>query len=224
MGQAIGEIIALGVGVALSPLAIIAVVLMLAVPSGGVSASAFVAGWVLGLAAVGTAVLVIADGADAAQNGTPADWVGIVQIGLGALLLVVAARQWGERPGSEAEPELPGWMQQMDSVRPPRAAALALALVAVKPKNLLLTVGAAVAIAETGADGGAQAAALAVFVLLGTIGPGVPLAIHILMPDRGAGILTGMRRWLVRENATIIAVLCLILAVKLIGDAISTLS
>ncbi len=44
------------------------------------------------------------------------------------------------------------------------------------------------------------------------------------MPRRGAGILADLRHWLVRENTTIIAVLCLVIAAKLIGDAVSTLA
>jgi hypothetical protein len=224
VGQAIGEILAFGVGVALSPLAVIAVVLILATPKGGVNGSAFLAGWVLGLAVVGTLVLLVADGADAGENGAPADWVSIVKIVVGVLLLVVAVRQWRGRPSGHAEPELPAWTTQLDSLTPPRAAGLALLLASVKPKNLLLTVGAALAIAETGVSTGSQAVALAVFVLLGTLGPGIPFAIHVLMRDRGADILTRLRGCMVRENSTIIAVLCLVIAAKLIGDAVGTLA
>jgi hypothetical protein len=51
MGQAIGQVLSFGVGVALSPVPIIAVVLMLATAKGRVNGPAFIAGWVLGLAA-----------------------------------------------------------------------------------------------------------------------------------------------------------------------------
>ena len=65
---------------------------------------------------------------------------------------------------------------------------MALVLSAVNPKNLVLTVGAAAAIAQTGATPG-QAAALAVFVVIGALGPGIPVAIYFLMGDRASGIL-----------------------------------
>ena len=48
---------------------------------------------------------------------------------------------------------------------------MAVLLAAVKPKNLLLTVGAAVAVAETGVSTSAQVGALAVFVLRGRSAP-----------------------------------------------------
>jgi threonine/homoserine/homoserine lactone efflux protein len=224
MGQAIGQILAFAVGVSLSPIPIIAVVLMLATPKGRVNGPAFLAGWVLGLAVVGTVVLLVASGAEASENGGPAEGLSIVKLGLGVLLLVVAARQWRGRPKGEAAPELPKWMQTIDTFTPPRAGGIAFALSAVNPKNLLLTVGAGAAIAQTGASTGDQAVALAVFVLLGTLGPGIPVAIYFLMRDHATAILESMRGWMARENATIMAVLCLIIGAKLIGDAITGLS
>ena len=224
MGQAIGQVLAFGVGVSLSPLAIIAVVLMLAGPKGRVNGLAFLAGWVLGLAVVGTLVLIAADGADASDNGAPANWVSILKIGLGVLLLLVAVRKWRGRPHGDAEPELPAWMKRLDTITPPKTARLAVLLSAVKPKNLLLTVAAALAIAQTGVSTGEEAVAFAVFLLLATLGPGIPVAIHVLMRDRGPDILMRMRGWMVSENATIMAVLCLVIAAKLIGDATSSLA
>ena len=224
MGHAIGQVISFGVGVSLSPLAVITVILMLSKPTGRANGVSFLVGWVLGLAVLGTLVLLIADGADASEGGAPADWVSIVQIVLSVLLLAVAARQWRGRPSGDGELELPGWMRSVETFTPMKSASTAIVISAVKPKNLLLTVGAASAIAETGASTGQQATALAVFVLIGTLGPGIPVAIYFLMRDRAASILDGMRTWMVRENTTIIIVLCLIIAAKLVGDAVSTLS
>src|SRR5271155_3776048 len=80
MGQAIGQVLVFGVGVALSPIPIIAVVLMLATPKGRVNGPAFLLGWVLGLASVGTVLLLAASGGEASEDGAPAEWVSIVKI------------------------------------------------------------------------------------------------------------------------------------------------
>lgn len=72
MGQAIGQVLSLGVAVALSPVPIIAVVVMLGTPRARVNGPAFVVGWVVGLAFVGTAILLLAGGADASEHGQPA--------------------------------------------------------------------------------------------------------------------------------------------------------
>ena len=224
MGQAIGQVIAFAVGVALSATAIIAVALMLATPKARSNGPAFLLGWMLGLTVVGTIALIAASGAEASENGAPATWVSILKIVLGVLLLLVAARQGRGRAHGDAEPELPGWMKRIDTFTAPRAAAIAVVLAAVNPKNLLLTVGAAAAIAQTGVSTGDQAVALAVFVVLGTAGPGIPVAIYFLMRDRATATLETLRAWMVRGNATIMAVICLIIAAKLIGDAITGLT
>lgn len=224
MGQAIGQVLSFGVGVALSPVAIIAVVLMLATPDGRVNGLAFMAGWIFGLAAAGTILLLAASGAEASSSGAPQEWVSFVKIALGVLLLLLAARQWRGRPQGDAQPELPAWMKTIDTFTPPKAFGLGILLSAANPKNLILLVGAAAAIAQTGVDAADQAVALAVFVVLGALGPGIPVGIYFLMRDRAAAILESLRGWMARENTTIMAVLCLIIGSKLIGDAISALA
>jgi len=224
VGEAIGQVLSFGVGVALSPVPIIAVVLMLATPKGRVSGPAFIGGWIVGLAGLGAVLLVAASGAEAGSGGAPREWVSIAKIVLGVLLLLVAARQWRGRPRGDAQPELPAWMKTIDTFTPPQAFGMGILLSAANPKNLILVVGAAAAIAQTGVDTADQAVALAVFVVLGTLGPGIPVGIYFLMRHHAAAILESLRGWMARENTTIMAVLCLVIAAKLIGDAISTLA
>src|SRR4051795_5941755 len=85
VGEAIGQVLSLGIGVALSPIPIIAVVLMLATPRGRLNGLVFVAGWVVGLSVLGTVVLLAASGGDASNAGAPADWVSVLKLALGAL-------------------------------------------------------------------------------------------------------------------------------------------
>ena len=223
-GQAIGQVLSFGVGVALSPLPIIAVVLMLATPKGRTNGPAFLTGWVLGIAVLGTIVLLIASGASASEHGSPATWVSIVKIVLGLLLWLLAVRQWRGRPRDGREPELPAWMKRIDTFTPIKSAGMGVLLSAVSPKNLLLVVGAAAEIAQTGASAVGQAVALIVFIVLATLGVGAPVAIYFLMGDRATRILGELHDWMVRENATMTAVICLILGAKLIGDAITALA
>jgi hypothetical protein len=96
MGEAIGESLAAAVGIAISPIPIIAVVLMLTTPDGRANSTAFLLGWLLGLGAAGTAVLLIAAPVDGDDSG-PAAWLGRIKILLGALLLFVAIRQFRRR-------------------------------------------------------------------------------------------------------------------------------
>lgn len=221
MGDAIGQILSLAVGVALSPVPIIAVVLMLATPKGRVNGPAFLGGWMLGLGVAGTIVLLISSGASASDDGAPATWVSVLKLVLGLVLLALAVKQWRGRPQGDDEPQLPGWMATIDGFTPVKSVAMGVLLSAVNPKNLVLVVGAAAAIAQTGAATGDQAVALIVFVLVGTLGPGIPVAIYFGLGERAQRILDGLRTWMARENVVIMAVICLIIGAKLIGDAIS---
>jgi threonine/homoserine/homoserine lactone efflux protein len=224
MTEAIGQVLSFGVGVALSPVPIIAVVLMLGTPRARSNGPAFVAGWMIGLAVVGTIVLIAAGGAGATEGDEPAAWVDVVKLALGALLLFVALRQWRGRPRGDEEAPLPTWMRTIDRFTPGRSLAIAAALSGVNPKNLLLTVGAATAIAQTGADTAEQAVALAVFVLIGTLGPGLPVAIYFALGDRATRILDDLKWWMAAHNAAIMAVLCLVIGAKLLGDGVSGLA
>jgi hypothetical protein len=224
MGQAIGQVLAYGVGVALTVSAIIAVVLMLATPKGRVNAPAFLVGWVFALAVAGTILLLAASGAEASESSTPATWVSVVKIVLGLLLLLLAGKQWRGRPRGDTKPEMPAFMRSVDSFTPPRAAGLGALLSTVNPKNLILLLAAAAAIAQTGVSTGDQAIALAVFIAIATLGPGIPVAIYFLMRDRATQILDSMRDWMARESVAITVVICLIIGAKLIGDAISALT
>ena len=203
MGEAIGHAIPFGVAVAFSPFPIIAMVLILATPAGRVNGPAFVLGSVAGLVVVGGLVLAAMNGVEASDGGNPEDWVSLVKLGLALVLLRLAVKQWQARPAAGETPELPAWMATVDGFTPPKAAGMGVLLSAVNPKNLILIVAAAAAIAETGASTGAQAVALAVFVALAILGVAVPLVISLFLGGRATTILVNVRDWMTRENTTI---------------------
>jgi hypothetical protein len=68
---------------------------------------------------------------------------------------------------------------------------------------------------------GKQAIALAVFVVVGTLGPGLPVAIYFAMGERAKHILDELNAWMAAHNSAIMTVLCLVIGAKLIGDAIT---
>jgi threonine/homoserine/homoserine lactone efflux protein len=179
--EAIGQILPLGIAVALSPLPIVVVVLMLVTERARSNGPSFVLGWVAGLAIVGAVVLAIASPTDASEDGQPATWVAVLKLVLGTLLLLVALRQWRTRPREGEDPPVPKWMRALDGFTAPKALLAAAFLSGLNPKNLLLSVGAALAIAQTGISGGQQAAAYTVFVLIATVGIAAPVVIYFAL-------------------------------------------
>jgi hypothetical protein len=223
VGAAIGGTLPLALGVALSPIPIIAVVLMLTTQRARVNGTVFVTGWLAGLAVAGAIALSIAGPADASSSGAPATWVSWLKVVLGAALLLVAALQFRNRPRNGDRVELPKWMGRVDELKPLPAAGLGV-LAGLNPKNLLLVAAAAAAIAQTGISGGEQAIAYLVFALVGTLGVGTPVGIYFVMGARSEKPLSELKDWMAQNNAVIMAVICLIIGVKLIGDAIGGLA
>jgi hypothetical protein len=93
----------------------------------------------------------------------------------------------------------------------------------VRPRSLLLVVGGAVAIAQTGIGGGQQAIAYAVFAVVATIGVGAPVVIYFAMGTRSGELLGRLKGWMRRHNAVILALVLLVIGVTLIGDGIGGL-
>jgi threonine/homoserine/homoserine lactone efflux protein len=115
-------------------------------------------------------------------------------------------------------------MGAIDKFKPGATLGAGAVLAAANPKNLLLAVSGAAAIAQTGISDGQQALAYLVFAVIATIGVDIRVIIYFAMGKRSADILDGLKDWMAQHNAVIMAVLCLIIGVKLIGDAISALT
>lgn len=143
MNTVLGDLLPLAIGVAVSPIPIIATILMLLAPRAGGTGAGFLLGWVVGVAAVTTLFTVLAAttglGEDSGSPSTTASWIKIV---LGVLLLVLAGRQWQTRPREGVEAPLPKWMAAIGSFTFGKAAGLGFLLSAVNPKNLLMCVAA----------------------------------------------------------------------------------
>jgi threonine/homoserine/homoserine lactone efflux protein len=224
VGQAIGEFLPSALGVAISPLPIIAVVLMLVTPHGRVNGPLFVVGWGIGLALVGVLVLSLAGSVGATGSSGPATWVDWLFLVLGLGLVGLAAKQWRGRPRQDDEPVTPKWMGALDHFTPVKSAGAGVVLSALNPKNLLLALAAGIAIAEEGVSTGQEIASYVVFMLIASIGVAAPLVIYFVMGERSAELLQRLKSWLGHNNAVIMAVLLLVIGVKLIGNAISGFS
>jgi hypothetical protein len=221
VGAAIGQSLPIAIGVMVSPLPIVAVVLMLLSHNTAANAFAFVVAWLLAIAVL-TGVVALLAGPSASTDDQPATWVSVVKIVLGVLLLFLSVRSWRGRPSQGEEPPAPKWMAALDGFTPVRAAGLSVVLADVNPKNLLLVLSGGSAIAS--AAGGSTSAivtATVVFAVVASLGVAAPVVIYLAMGDRAGAVLQALRTWLVHNNTAIMAVLLLVLGAKMLGDGIS---
>lgn len=224
MGAVIGDLLPLAVGVAISPLPIVAVILMLFSPRAGSTSAGFLTGWIAGVA-LATAVFVIlaSVGGLGADDGasTVGAWIKIL---LGVVLLGLAVGQWRGRPRLGQPPRTPKWMTAIDRMTAGRAAALGLVLSMVNPKNLLLCAGAGVTIGSGGLPPGQAVAAAAVFVVIAVLAVALPVLGYAVAADRVRGPLNELREWLMTHNTAVMTVLLLVIGAVMVGKGIGALA
>jgi len=224
VGRAISEVLPFGIGVAISPVPIIAVILMLFSPRARVNGVTFLAGWVVGLAAVCAVVYGLADAGDVASDPAASDTMFWIKLALGVVLILAAARRWRARPKPGEDRSLPRWMAAIDGFTPRRAGAIGIGLSAVNPKNLILTVGAAATVAQTGVAAGDAVAALVVFVLLASLTIGAPVVMYVTGREKVASVLDEWKVWLSEHDSAVMAVLLVVFGFVLLGQAIRGLT
>ncbi|WP_091227212.1 GAP family protein [Microbacterium sp. 3J1] len=222
MGAVIGDILPLALGIAISPIPIIAAILMLLSPQAKGTSLGFLVGWLLGIVVavvVFTLLSSVLPDADADESKPIA---GTIKIVLGALLLVMAVRQWRSRPQGDVEPPLPKWMAAIDTMTSVRALVLGFLLSGLNPKNLLMGVAAGVAIGSSGVTASESAVAITVFTVIAVSTVAVPVIAYLVAAAKMATPLEVLRQWLVHNNSTVMAVLLLVIGVVLIGKGIGS--
>jgi threonine/homoserine/homoserine lactone efflux protein len=113
-----------------------------------------VAGWVTGIVVVTVIVLVLVGQAGNTSAGKPSTVSSVLKLVAGVLLLVMAVRQWRERPKPGEPTQMPKWMSTIDSFTFGKALGLGFVLSGVNPKNLLMCLGAGSTIGAAHLSGG----------------------------------------------------------------------
>ncbi|MGW0875477.1 GAP family protein [Streptomyces sp. NPDC002740] len=220
--QAMGAVLPAALAVALSPFPLIGIVLLLAGRHGRRNGLLFTAGWIAGLGIVATLVVVVFGGADDPESPSSAiaDWGRVLA---GAVLIVLGARTWRQRPAGGNETETPRWMASLDDVSALRALLLGALLAGANPKNLVLTASAATSIVETGVHDGELAVAVTVFVLVGSCTVLGAVIIHLLGGQHAVSFLDSVRQFMVTNSTVITAIVFLLLGASILGDGLTGL-
>ena len=220
MGSVIGAILPLAIGIAISPIPIIAAILMLLSPKAKGTSVGFLLGWIVGILVAVTAFTLLSSVLPGSSDESKPTQ-GVVQIVLGAALLFLALRQWRSRPKPGEEPALPKWMSAIDTMNAGKGFGLGFLLAAVNPKNLLLGAGAGVTIGSAGLPAGSIAVVIGVFTVIAAASVAIPVIAYLVASKRMSGPLESLRGWLVHNNATVMAVLLLVIGFVLIGKGIA---
>jgi len=226
MGPSISEVLPFAIGVAISPIPLVAVILMLFTPRAKQNGPAFLVGWVAGLSVLATVVYLVADAVNVSQaNSSASDSTSTVKVVLGAALLFGGLRRLRNRTPAGTVPEPPKWMASVDTFTPVKAVGLGVLLGAVNPKNLVLTFGAAAGLAQlSGETGGDAVAGLIAFVVIASSTTAAAVAYRLFGGEASRAHLEDAKVWLTQHNEAVMAVLFLVFGAVLLSQGLGLLT
>lgn len=202
------ELIPLAMVIALSPLSIIPAVLVLHTPRPRPTGCAFLAGWLLGIAAL-TAVFIELSGLVGGLDKPPV-WASYVRVVLGAALIAFGLYRWSTRKRSGHTPK---WMTGLTQVTPRRALVTALMLCVLNPKVLFICAAAGLAIGTEGLGRPGVYLADLYFVAFAASTVALPIVAYAVTGDRLRAPLTRLKDWMERQHATLIAAIIIVIGV-----------
>jgi len=222
MLSVLGQVLPEAVGIAISPIPIIGLILILFTKQARTNSLMFLLGWLAGLTVVSFVVVALVNAGKisvgASSTDTGVSWLTLI---LGLALISLAFRQWRSRPKAGETAATPKWMSTIDSIKPGAAFGLGVLLSAVNPKNLLLDVAGASAIAAAPLDTTQTIIVTIVFILIASVSIIGPV-LYVQIAGKNAQVkLNELKGWLIQHNAAIMTVLLLIIGVKMVGNGLA---
>ena len=215
-GSVLTELIPLALVVALSPLSIIPAVLVLHTPRPRPTGLAFLAGWLVGLAAL-TAIFVEVSNLLGGVGNKPPGWASWLRVVVGAALIVFGVYRWLTRKRSAHTPR---WMQSMSKLTPLRAAATAAVLTVANPKVLFICAAAGLAIGTAGLGATGVWIAEVWYVVVAASTVAIPILAYAVSGDRLDEPLTKLKDWMERQHATLVAAILFVIGLVVLYKGI----
>lgn len=214
-GSVLAELIPLALVIALSPLSIIPAVLALHTDRPRPTGLAFLAGWLLGLAAL-VSLFVVTSGLVGSLDKPPG-WASWVRIVVGAVLILFGGYRWATRKKSEHSP---AWMRKLSGLTPGRAVVTAAVLAVVNPKVLFICIAAGLAIGTAGIGVTHAWLAMIYFVVIAGSTVILPILAYAVSGERLAAPLTRLKEWMEQQHATLVAAILLVIGVMVLYKGI----
>jgi cytochrome c biogenesis protein CcdA len=216
----IGEILPLALVVTVSPINIIAGILLLFSKRPLTNAAAYLVGFTVGVAGLLAALIAIAGALDLHGHSNRASGGGGLVLVLGVVLLVMGFRRFRKRPRHGETSPRPKWMAGIEDFSPGKSLGTGVVVGVANPKNLVVAVAAAVTVATAGLSAGQQVVVGVVYVVVAILGVAAPLVVAVSLGQRSHDVLESWKTWLDQNNATVMALLFVIFGVVLIGKGI----
>lgn len=218
MGEAISALLSPAVGVLISPFPIVGLILILLGDKARSNSIFYMLGWIVGNAGV-FLIAMFFMGAGMSSQSDPGWIAKTVFIVLGALLILLAIREFMKRPKKGEKPKTPKWFAKMSKIGVVGATGFGLFLSALNPKNLLLSLSAGAAVGALTLTGGEETVATIVYTAIASASIIIPTIAFLIAGKRLNKVLDSMREWLIDNNAVIMSILFLLIGINILVKA-----
>lgn len=216
----IGQLLPLAVAVALSSVPILAVLVLLLAAVRPWVPTLFVVGYVAGLIAITSLFAIFLHAIPGTTSVGPQPVVGVLEILVGAALLVYAVIEVRRHPQATERDTPPRWMVALGRMRSLPALGLGFAL-NLRPKSVLLAVAAGLAIGPAQLPLPEDIVVIAIYVLIGGSTVGGPALFALVRPDTARPALAATERWLLRNDTTVAIIVATVIGTVIIGNGLS---
>jgi len=217
----IGDLLPLALVVAVSPINIVAAILLLFSKRPVANATIYLLGFVLGVAAMLSGMTALADAIGLSPDTDRSRGTSALLLALGLFLIIVGVRKLSHRPGPEQKADQPSWMKGIGDFGAGQSFVVGASVGALNPKNIAVAFASAVVVATAQLPVGQQVGVIAIYTLVASIGVASPIVTAVTLGDRSETILSAWREWLDRNNGTVMAVIYLFFGVILLGKGIA---
>jgi hypothetical protein len=223
MASEFGDVFIAAIAAAISPVPIIAAILILFSVHARRNGILYLLGWVIGMLICIWAVLLLPEDLDFHRDTLLVTAGAGFRIFVGLLFAAAALAVWLRRPKSGEAHPLPTWTNRIEGISGIQALLLAVGLAVINPKNLALAFSVIISIAESPAARREARLALALFVFIGSVSIAVPVFYRLVAGKQADQQLRTWKEWLTYNNATVVCVVLLMMGVMLIGKGIGGL-
>lgn len=224
-------------GVVASPLAVIALIAVLLSRNAKANGLMYLIGWACAVVIAVLFAYWLLGRIDLKVKAEPAPWVAVARLAAG--VLIGAGAMWTYRRSKtkiavmatastpedvvEAAPQLPGWLNSVETFTAPRSLSLGLGIFLLNPINVSCAFVAALDIRLGSLQAPASAVFLAAFILLSIIPMAIPVYLVLTKGEKAEPALASIRTWIAKHNGTLSAVFLVLVAFMQIQKGLAAL-
>ncbi len=212
----VARIVVLALGVALSPVPIVAVLIILLTKRARRGSLVFLAAWIAGNAVAITLAIAFAGNINLPSEGLDLPSEGLMTLLLGVGLFITA---WLSRRGrwrSEDPEVVPKWVAAVDDLSPAGGAVVAFTNALTSPKNLALAIAAGIAIHDAVALPANRVSAALLYVAVASVTILTPVVVYLVAGKKAEPTLA---RW--KRNVTLRAAVVMEIGLFVFGTGLA---